>query len=101
MNIGEARLAEILGIYDVNPSSVECIVNRLNQDGWTVYRKKVIVNRRRPVSSVAMTPRKIKQIKTLHKTTNMNQQQIANEVGTNIGRVNEVLHGAKLASSGT
>lgn len=71
------------------------IMERLEANGMTVYKKKVSKNERRPASSQTMTEELAQEI-TLYYAENpeATQQQIANEFNVNIGRVNEVLNKA-------
>lgn len=71
------------------------IMERLEANGMTVYKKKVAKNERRPASSQTMTEELAQEIILYYaKNPEATQQQIANEFNVNIGRVNEVLNKA-------
>lgn len=94
LNSGEIFLRDLLkDELDSTSTETKEVIRRLNKAGWTVYRKRVMINPPRRAKSQPVTPKLVKQIQHLHKTTNMTQQQIANALGVNSGRVNEVLHG--------
>lgn len=67
---------------------------QLEQNGYTVYRKKQFKNGRRPNVSQPLTPKLAKQIrKYFIANPDATQQEIANTFNVNIGRVNEALEG--------
>lgn len=67
-------------------------LRRLEEQGYTVYKKKVFKNARRPTSSQPMTPELRTSIRAYYTATpDATQQDIANIFNVNIGRVNEVL----------
>lgn len=70
------------------------IIANLEEEGMTIYRKKVHKNPRRPAAAQPMTPKIAKAIRAYFeaypKTT---QQEIAARFNVNIGRVNEALEG--------
>ena len=67
-------------------------LNKLEQLGHTVYKKKVFVNPRRPNSSQPITPEVVQAIREYYAAhPEATQQQIANKFNVNSGRVNEAL----------
>lgn len=70
------------------------VLDKLEGLGFTVYKKKVSTNKRRPNTSTPMTPQLAEDIRKyadLYPDTT--QQEIANAFNVNIGRVNETLKG--------
>lgn len=79
----------------VSIPSARKIIERLEQSGMTIYKKKISKNERRPASSQTMTEELAQEIiQYFEGNPEATQQQIANKFNVNIGRVNEVLNKA-------
>jgi len=67
-------------------------LEKLENQGLTVYKKKVFANGRRPNSSEPVTPELKKAIREYFEANpDVTQQQIANRFNVNSGRVAEAL----------
>jgi Mn-dependent DtxR family transcriptional regulator len=83
---------EVLQKLGLKQSEAEAFLTKLEEQGYTVYRKKVFKNIRRPTSSQPMTPELRAAIfEYFEADSEATQQEIANIFNVNIGRVNEVL----------
>jgi hypothetical protein len=70
----------------------EGLLRKLEEQGYTIYKKKVFANGRRPNTSQPMTPELRIAIRNYYEAIpDATQQDIANIFNVNIGRVNEVL----------
>lgn len=69
----------------------EIALRLLESKGLTIYRKKVMRNERRPVSSEPMTPELRAKIRHAYRFSEMTQAEIAAAFHVNLGRVAEVL----------
>ena len=70
----------------------ELVLSRLEDQGFTVYKKKVFTNGRRPNTSTPMTREIANDIRGYYEFyPDATQQEIANHFNVNIGRVNEIL----------
>ncbi len=75
-----------------NTERATAIMERLHQQGFTVYRKKVSKNRRRPATATPMSESLAAKIRAYYfDNPEVTQQEIANIFAVNIGRVNEAL----------
>lgn len=75
-----------------NHDTAADFLNKLEQLGHTVYKKKVFVNGRRPNSSQPITPEVVQAMREYYAANpEATQQQIANRFNVNSGRVNEAL----------
>jgi hypothetical protein len=78
------------GSFDFKQASK--IIDKLEDKGMTIYKKKVFKNGRRPATSQPLTPQLAKKIRRYYATdSDATQQDIANMFNVNIGRVNEAL----------
>ena len=75
-----------------NHSTATDFLDKLEQLGHTVYKKKVFTNGRRPNSSQSITPELIQAIRGYYAANpEVTQQRIANRFNVNTGRVVEAL----------
>lgn len=89
----DGALAALMQAAGVDAVRALHILTQLEAQGWTVYRKKVMRNGRRPNSSQPLTPAVAKAIRRYFAhNPDATQQQIANLFNVNSGRVNEVLN---------
>lgn len=90
--MSEAALQALMQAALCDMGRAMLVLTRLEDQGFTVYRKKVFTNGRRPNTSETMTPALAKAIRTYHGVyPDTTQQEIANVFNVNIGRVNEAL----------
>jgi hypothetical protein len=83
---------EVLQKLGLQHFEAVAFLTKLEEQGYTVYRKKVFKNTRRPTSSAPMTPELRSSIRAYFEADpEVTQQEIANIFNVNIGRVNEVL----------
>ena len=76
----------------VDLNRATAIIAALENEGFTIYRKKVFRNRRRPNSSTPMSDGLRARIIELHSLSpSITQSQIASALNVNAGRVAEVL----------
>lgn len=88
------RMDKIIAIQDAaqcDYASAEVMLNRLEADGFTIYNKKRRLHAPRPPVAEKVTPTMQQEIRRLHKTSGLTQQQIAARLNVNIGRVFEAL----------
>lgn len=78
----------------VAPYEAEELLDRLEELGLTIYKKKVFKNGKRPAVANKLTPELAAQIRDYFvKHPTATQQRIAQRFNVNIGRVNEALEG--------
>ena len=78
------------GNFDLR--TAQTVLAKLEQEGFTVYKKKVFKNGRRPNTSQPLTDELKKEIRAYFAADpDVTQQELANRFGVNIGRVSEAL----------
>jgi hypothetical protein len=83
---------EVLQKLGLELAESVAFLRKLEAQGYTIYKKKVFVNGRRPNTSEPMTPALRTAIRNYYEADpDATQQEIANIFNVNIGRVNEVL----------
>lgn len=92
----EANIKALMDAAFVTESAAKAIIARMEAKGFTVYKKKIARNERRPVHSQRMTAKLAEAIRGYYeRNPEATQQQIANVFNINIGRVNEALIGGR------
>lgn len=89
------RDIQLLALMKAGPLTLgiaDAVLSGLEDQGFTVYKKKVVTNKRRPNTSTPMTPKLADDIRRYaDHYPDTTQQEIANWFNVNIGRVNEAL----------
>lgn len=68
------------------------VLSKLEEQGFTVYKKKVFKNGRRPNASQPLTDELKREIRAYFAADpDVTQQELANRFGVNIGRISEAL----------
>lgn len=89
----DEALAALMAAAGIGAPPARRIIERLEAQGMAIYKKKVFVNGKRPVSPQSMTPELAAEIRDYYaQNPEATQQVIANHFNVNSGRVNEVLH---------
>jgi hypothetical protein len=88
------KLFAIMGAASVDLHKAKLILAKLEDDGFTIYKKKVFKNGRRPSSSAYMTKAlKAKIVEFYRANPTVTQSKIAAMFNVNAGRVAEALSG--------
>jgi hypothetical protein len=88
----EAQLDALMKAGNFTLGVANEVLDNLEAQGLTIYKKKVSTNGRRPATSTPMSPELAKAIRIYHGVyPDTTQQEIANKFNVNIGRVNEAL----------
>lgn len=89
------RDIQLLALMKAGPLTLgiaDAVLSGLEDQGFTVYKKKVVTNKRRPNTSTPMTREIANDIRGYYEFyPDATQQEIANHFNVNIGRVNEIL----------
>lgn len=91
-DVNNDALTALMKATHLTAEGARIVLDRLEAQGMTIYKKKVAKNGRRPPTSVPMTEQLARQVRQYFYThPDATQQEIANMFNVNIGRVNEVL----------
>lgn len=90
--MSEKAIFALMDATNLTFDEAQSIVDDLEANGHTIYKKKVFKNGKRPTGSQALTPELGAAIRAYYVAyPRATQQHIANTFNVNIGRVNEAL----------